>query len=390
LKKISVFIGSRANYATSKNLLIELSVDKRFQLFITASSSAVLDKFGNTAKKMQDDGFKLEDKLYTQVEGDLPILMSKTVALGIIDISTQLERIKPDYLIAIGDRYETLSSVISASLMNIPVAHIMGGEITGTVDESVRHAITKLSHIHFAATELAKKRIIQMGEDPKYVFNVGCPRIDLVKNTLKKFDLEKSSKEELKSTGVGDSMDLKRDFVLFSYHSVTTELDKLSMDIDVVLNVLEKIEYDLIMLWPNSDSGSELISRKIRIWLEKSKKKRVRIFKSLTPETYLYLMNTTACIIGNSSSALREGAYIGTPALNIGSRQLGREHSKNVTDVDYDVEQIIKLLEEKIQNGKYRPDYLYGTGIASSRIREILFNESPSTQKKFFEENLKK
>ncbi len=387
MKKISIFIGSRANYATSKSLIVELNNDKRFQLFITASSSAVLDKFGNTAKKMQLDGLKLEDELYTQVEGDLPIVMSKTIALGIIDISTQLERIKPDYLLAIGDRYETLSSVISASMMNIPVAHIMGGEITGTVDESVRHAITKLSHIHFAATELAKKRIIKMGENPKYVFNVGCPRIDLVKNTLKKIDLEKSSEEELRSTGVGDLIDLKRDFVLFSYHSVTTELDKLKMDIEIILSVLDKIEYDLIMLWPNSDSGSEIISRKIRIWLEKSRKKRVRIYKSLTPETYLYLMSTTTCLIGNSSSALREGAYLGTPALNIGTRQLGREHSKNVTDVDYDVEQIMELLAIKFQNGKYPTDYLYGTGNASSQIREILFSESPPTQKKFFDDN---
>ena len=186
MKKISVFIGSRANYSSIKSVLFAIKKSKKLDLKIILGASALVSKYGELEKIILKDGFRIDTKIMNLVEGENPLSMSKTIGIGIIELSTILNKIKPDFVITVGDRYETLATSISSVLSNFRLIHTMGGEITGTIDESIRHATSKLAHLHFVATKKARERVIKLGEDPRYVFNVGCPRIDLVKNILKK------------------------------------------------------------------------------------------------------------------------------------------------------------------------------------------------------------
>ena len=186
MKKICAIIHNRANYGSIKSVLLLLKKNKSFKLQIIVGGSANLERFGSVIKIIKNDKFKIDKKINFVIEGNSPLEMSKSTGLAILEISNSLDELKPDLVITVGDRYETIATAISASYMNIPLAHTMGGEISGTIDESVRHAVTKFSNIHFAATKIAKKNILRMGENKNYVFNVGCPRIDEVKKNFKK------------------------------------------------------------------------------------------------------------------------------------------------------------------------------------------------------------
>ena len=188
MRKVCVVIGSRANYSSIKSALMAIKDHPNLELQIIANSSAVLERYGNVANLIENDGFLINQKFYMVVEGENPTTMAKTTGLGLLEIPTIFEKLKPDIVFTIGDRYETMSTTIAAAYMNILVAHSMGGEVTGTIDESIRHAVTKFAHIHFPANEDAKERIKKMGENEKFIFNVGCPRIDLVKDEIEKND----------------------------------------------------------------------------------------------------------------------------------------------------------------------------------------------------------
>jgi len=228
--------------------------------------------------------------------------------------------------------------------MNIRIAHTMGGEVTGTIDESIRHAITKFAHIHFAASEDAKQRILKLGEDPTHVHNVGCPRMDLVLNELKNDSYKMLSNLFEDFTGVGPSyLDLTKPFLLVSQHPVTTEFGSNRAQIEETLYALDELQMPTIMLWPNIDAGSDDISTGIRVYREVYNKESgtwLKLFKNLPTQIYIHLMNTCACLVGNSSSGVREGATIGTPVVNIGTRQNKREMGPNVINVGYDRNEI--------------------------------------------------
>ena len=235
---------------------------------ILSGGSANIEKYGQVSELIKKDNFKIDEEIYFLVDGDKPITMAKTAGLGTVEVSTALERLKPDIVLTVGDRYETLSTVIAAAYMNIPIAHTMGGEVTGTIDESIRHAITKFSHIHFPANKKAKKNIINMGEDSRYVFNVGCPRIDLVKHSLQK--KIKNLDNLFFKNGVGKRFDLKKDFITVMQYPVTTEYGQNYKNMREILKAVSKINCPKLIFWPNSDAGSEEISGAIREYREKN------------------------------------------------------------------------------------------------------------------------
>jgi UDP-hydrolysing UDP-N-acetyl-D-glucosamine 2-epimerase len=284
---------------------------------------------------------------------------------------------KPDIVITVGDRFETLATAVTASYMNIHLAHTMGGEVSGTIDESIRHAVTKLSHIHFPANEKAAERIIKMGEDPKYVFVTGCPRIDLVNKFIEEnrngigIDQDKFWQEY---KGVGGRFDLNKEkFLLVSQHPVTTEFGKNRAYMRETLAALHKLKMPTIILWPNADAGSDEISKEIRTFREKYRPDDwLHLFKNLPVEIYMKLMDMCACMAGNSSSAIREGAIIGVSAVNIGTRQQGRCRGKNIIDVNYDRDEILDAINKQLENGRFEPDFIYGDGRAGERIAKIL------------------
>jgi len=261
----------------------------------------------------------------------------------------------------------------------------MGGEVTGTIDESIRHAITKFAHIHFAASQDAHDRILKLGEDPKYVFNVGCPRMDLVIDELKKNSQFVISRLFEDFTGVGpDYLDLSKPFLLVSQHPVTTEFGSNRQQIEETLYALDQLKMPTIMLWPNIDAGSDDISTGIRVYREvynRESGKWLKLFKNLPTQIYIHLMNTCACLVGNSSSGIREGATIGTPVVNIGTRQNKREMGANVINVDYKRNEIKEAILKQLEHGKYPNQGIYGNGTAGINIAEILNSSVPSIQK---------
>tara|TARA_B100000212_G_scaffold341829_1_gene326263 strand:- start:572 stop:1732 length:1161 start_codon:yes stop_codon:yes gene_type:complete len=382
MRKICVVIGSRANYSSIKSALKAIKVHPKLELQIVANASAVLEKYGNVAQLIENDGFTINEKFYMLIEGENPTTMAKSTGLGLLEIPTIFERLQPDVVFTIGDRYETMSTTIAASYMNITIAHSMGGEVTGTIDESIRHAVTKFAHIHFPANEDSKIRIQKMGEDERFIFNVGCPRIDLVKKEINKKNSDILLKEFFENCkGVGRDMDIKDNFLLVSQHPVTTEYGVNRENINYTLEALDQLKMPTIMLWPNADAGGELISKAIRTFREKNNPKWLAIYKNLPIKIYINLMKTTLCLIGNSSSGIREGAFIGTPVVNIGSRQNSRMKGPNCIDVGNNTKEIKDAILKQIKHGKYQSYHLYGDGNAGTKIAKILSDVELKIQK---------
>lgn len=323
----------------------------------------------------------MNHKIFTHMEGENPTSMAHSAAAALSGIIPVLAAEDPDYVVVIGDRYEVLPIALAASYMNIRIVHTMGGEVTGTLDESVRHAITKLSHLHFAATREAANRIISMGEDPRTVHWVGCPRIDIAREIAGRFN-----PENVHLDGVGSSINLEEPFILVSQHPVTTEYELAGLQMKQTLEAISAIGLPSIVLWPNSDAGGADISKSLRIWRESHPETNLRFVKNLPAETYMGLMSIAACLVGNSSSGLREGSFLGTPVVNIGSRQQSRECAENVIQAEYSVESIRGAIENALDAGKSEPSSLYGTGNSGQRIAQVLAQDHfPSLQKCFID-----
>lgn len=382
MKKVCVFVGSRANYSSIKSVMEAISEHSELQLQLVLGASAILDRFGKVETLIREDGFAPDFVFHSLIEGENPTTMAKSTGLGTIEMATVLENLDPDYVVIVGDRFEMMSVTIAAAYMNIRIIHTMGGEVTGTIDESIRHAITKFAHIHFPANDDARQRIIRMGEEEKYVFNYGCPRLDLVKRELKKNSIDYLANLFNDTSGVGEPINVSRKYLLVSQHPVTTEFGENRSQIEETLYALKELEIPVIMLWPNADAGSDDISKGIRTFREKYKPDWLYIFKNLPTATYIHLMNTTACLVGNSSSGVREGAFVGTPVVNIGSRQNTRASAENVIHSKYDRNEILTAIKTQIDHGKYRSDHLYGDGSSGARIADAIAISEPKIQKK--------
>lgn len=346
------------------------------ELQVMLGASGLLERFGNLEEILHADNFPISATFHTVIAGETPTTMAKSTGLGMIESSTILNNLDPDFLLVVGDRFDVISPALSGAYMNIPIIHTMGGEVTGTIDESIRHALTKLAHIHFPATEDAKHRIIKLGEDRNRVFNVGCPRMDTVKLLFDKTEDEwQNDLDGLLDSGVGPIIDLTRErFLLVSQHPVTTEYGSNRNQIESTLDALNYFKMPTIMIWPNVDAGSDEISKGIRTFRERFNPDWLHLFTNLPMEKYFLLMHRCACIVGNSSSAIREGAFLGTPAVNIGTRQYGRARGKNIIDVDPCQKQIETAISSQLTHGKYEHDSLYGDGSAGDKIAEILAN----------------
>jgi UDP-hydrolysing UDP-N-acetyl-D-glucosamine 2-epimerase len=380
VRKICVVIGSRANYSSAKSAMRAIAAHRDLELQLIVGASAILDRYGSVVHLIEQDGFRPAARIHMLIEGETPATMAKSTGLGLLELSGAFENLKPDFVLTVGDRFETMATTLAAAYMNIRIAHTMGGEVSGTIDESIRHAVTKFAHVHFPASPGARERIIRLGEKAQDVHLVGCPRIDLVADILDNPPGE--ADEQIFNLGVGDRFDLGRPFLLVSQHPVTTEYGAGERQVSVTLEAVRDIGLPAVVLWPNADAGSEDIARGIRKLRERGLAQQMHFFKNLPITTYVRLMSRTACLVGNSSSGVREGAYIGTPVVNIGSRQVGRERSRNVVDVAYDRDAIAAAIRQQIAHGRYPKDPLYGDGKAGDRIAEILATTSVDVQKR--------
>jgi len=380
VRKICIVIGSRANYSSIKSAMRAIVDHPALELQLVVGASAILDRYGSVVDLIEEDGFTPAAKVHMLIEGETPATMAKSTGLGLLELPTVFESLRPDCVLTVGDRFETMATTLAAAYMNIPVAHTMGGEVSGTIDESIRHAVTKFAHLHFPASAGARERIIRLGERPEDIHLVGCPRIDLVAEILG--SRSASADERIFDLGVGDRLDLAQPFLLVSQHPVTTEYGAGEEQIMATLDAVREVELPAIVLWPNADAGSEDIARGIRKLRERDQARNMHFFKNLSIEVYVGLMARTACLIGNSSSGIREGAFIGTPVVNIGSRQGGRERGHNVLDVPHDRAAIAAAIRGQVDRQRYATDPIYGDGKAGPRIAEVLATHAVSIQKR--------
>lgn len=379
-KRVCVVVNGRANYGRIKSFMRAVVAHPELELQLIVGASALLNRFGNVIDIIKQDGFSPDATVYSIVEGENPTTMAKSTGLGIVELATHFETLKPNVVLTVADRFETLATAVASSYMNIPLAHTQGGDVTGSIDESVRHAVTKLAHIHFPASKRAAEFLVRMGENKATVHLVGCPSIDL----LRSIDLSMYPKE-LASAGVGAKIDENKPYIIVLQHPVTTEYGSGLAQINQTIKAVSKLESESIQvfwLWPNVDAGSDDISKGLRVFRENSSPDFIRFYRNFSPEDYARLLNNAACIVGNSSSALREGGYLGVPAVNIGNRQMGRERANNVLDVPYDADQIYKAIMNQLDQGRYNPSLLLGDGTAGIQMADILARESIVVQKR--------
>ncbi len=377
-RKVCIVVFSRANYGRIKSVLRAVEDHPDLELQLVLGASALLQRFGNVKDVIETDGFKPTSMVHTIVEGETPTTMAKSTGLGVIELATQFENLKPDVVLTVADRFETIATAIAASYMNIPVAHTQGGEVTGSIDESVRHAVTKLAHIHFPATERAREFVIRMGEHPETVHLTGCPSIDLVAQ----LDLKLPPDLFVRYKGVGAGIDPGKPYLVILQHPVTTEYGHGFAQIKESLEAVRAIGMQTVWLWPNVDAGSDDVSKGLRMAREQGQAQNIHFYRNFSPEDYARLIANSAGLAGNSSSALREGVYLGVPAVNIGTRQGGREHGTNVIHAPYARDAIEAAIRRQITHGRYPRDLMFGDGRAGKRIADALARAEIKIQKR--------
>lgn len=364
-RKVCVVLTMRASYAKIKPILAAIQKHKDLELQVVLAASALLERFGNLEKIVSHDGFPISSKIYMVLEGENLVTSAKSTGLGIVEFATTFQHLKPDVVMVIGDRYELMAPAIAASYLNIPLAHVQGGEITGNIDEKVRHAVTKLADLHFPSTQLAAERIIKMGEDPKTVFFTGCPSIDIANDAKNNPELGFDLYD--KYGGVGAFPDLSQGYYIVMQHPVTTEFPNGRAQIEATLHAMARVSKPVIWFWPNVDAGGDEVSKGIRMFREKNHASHMHFIKNMEPQDFLRFLNASLGLIGNSSAGIRESSFLGVPTVNIGSRQNMRERGANVKDVGYDENEIYNAVITHCGQKK-SSSTLYGSGNAADLI----------------------
>ncbi len=376
-RKICVITGTRAEYGLLYPVMKKIEASGKLELQLIATTMHFSEEFGSTYKQIEKDGFTIDEKIENLLSSDTKSSIAKSTGLATILISDVFKRLEPDVVLLLGDRFETLAAATTAMLMNIPIAHIHGGEITeGAIDEQIRHAITKMSYLHFTSTEIYRKRVIQMGEDPKRVFCTGAPGIDNIMNMEL---LGKTALEEALS------WQIVQPTALFTYHPETLKSSNTKDDILQILDKIENSAINVLFTYANADESGHVINQEIESFVSKDRQK-YKVVKNLGQLKYLSAIKHVDLLIGNTSSGIIEAASFTKPVVNIGDRQKGRLRNKNVLDSD------IEMLEENIkhaQDSEFIKEYrkmtnLYGRGEASVQIVDHLETGALKLTKRFY------
>lgn len=369
-RRICVLVTARPSYSRIRSALKAIQAHPDLELQLVVGASALLERYGNAIHAIEHDGFEPSARVYMVLEGENLVTSAKSTGLGLVELATVFDNLKPDAVVTVADRYETLATAVAASYMNIPVVHVQGGEVTGSIDEKVRHAVTKLANLHLVSTALARERVIKLGEDPDSVVLTGCPSIDIAAEVAARPKLDFDPFERY--GGVGPREDLSNGYLVVMQHPVTTEYDEARRQVDETLYAVKDIGLPVLWFWPNVDAGSDGTSKGIRIFREKEKPANFHFFRNMLPEDFLRLLCGATAIVGNSSVAIRECSFLSVPAVNVGTRQRGRERGRNVIDVDHDRAAIAGAVREHVRRGRPAPDRLYGDGHAGARIADTL------------------
>lgn len=385
-RKVLVVLVDRANYGRLKPVMQAIKEHPALELQTVCAGTMVLKRFDYTTQIVSNDGFHIDGEVFVELEGSTPTTMAKSVGFATIEFASEFQRLKPDVVLLIGDRYEALAAAISAAYMNIPVVHLQGGEVSGSIDESARHAISKFAQFHVPSTQRSADYLIRMGEREDTILTIGCPGSDIAKT----FDRQLTN-EIVNSRGGGAELDVSKPFLLVVFHPTTTEYGEEWHQMDELLNALEDVVMQTLLLWPNIDAGSDQISKAIRTFRDLEKVNWLRTLTNLSPENYLKVLANASCAIGNSSSFVRDASYFGTPVVLVGNRQTGRETGEHVHQVNAKKESILKAIRKQLERGRYTPITLYGDGHVAERVADAIANLQPYVQKRlaFINEEMK-
>lgn len=376
-RKVLVVLVDRANYGRLKPVMCEIKNHHALELQTVCAGTMVLKRFDYTTEIVRDDGFEIHGEVFVELEGSTPTTMAKSVGFATIEFASEFQRLKPDVVLLIGDRYEALAAAIAAAYMNIPIVHLQGGEVSGSIDESARHAISKFAQFHVPSTKRAAEFLVRMGEHEETILTIGCPSSDIARM----FD-GKLTNEIVNERGSGLVLDVSKPYLLVVFHPITTEYGDEWNQMDELLNAVAELAMQTILLWPNIDAGSDQISKAIRTFRDLENIGWLRTLTNLSPENYLRVLRNTACAIGNSSSFVRDASYFGTPVVLVGNRQRGRETGEHVTQASASKENILQAIRRQLEHGRYSPNTLYGDGRVSERIAESIANLQPYIQKR--------
>jgi len=362
-RKILIVTERRADYSKFRPVLKEIKKSKKLDYFLIVTGSHLLKEHGYTINEIKNDGFKITSKfeMYTKNRKDTGAEMVTGLGNAIIHLSKIIDKLNPDIILSGFDIGANFAAAITGAHLNKLVAHMEGGEVTGTIDESIRHATTKFSHIHFTTNNQATKRLVKLGENPKYIFTVGNPSLDSIKNVPKisKSDLENEFK-----------IDLKKPFVIIMQHTVTTEIENAEKNIIQTLQAITELGIQAIIILGNADFGSKKIANVIQ-------KSKIKQYKTLPFSKYVNLLKHSTALIGNSSSGKMEAPFLKIPSINIGTRQSGRPKTISVIDVSYNKNEIKKAIKKTIEDKNFlqkikNQKSLYGDGNSSKKIIKIL------------------
>ncbi len=376
-RKVCVVLVDRANYGRLQPVMRAIAAHPALRMQVMATGTMVLGRFGRPVEVVRADGFPVDSEVYIELEGSTPATMAKSVGFGVVEFAGEFQRLAPDVVLLIGDRYEALAAAIAAAYMNICIVHIQGGEVSGSIDESARHAITKFAHYHFPSTRRSAEYLLRMGERPETILGIGCPSSDIARS------LDPAPPAEaINATGSGAYIDPQQPFQLVIFHPTTTEYGGEQAQMRELLLALEAVHMPTLLLWPNIDAGSDQISKAIRVFRDQSAPDWLRTVTNLKPDDYLRVLMSAACAIGNSSSFVRDASYFGTPVVLVGDRQEGRETDVHVMRVRPEAPAIARAIRRQLRRGRYAPSTLYGDGHVSARIAEGLARLTPYRQKR--------
>jgi UDP-hydrolysing UDP-N-acetyl-D-glucosamine 2-epimerase len=379
-RRICVLVTARPSYSRIRSALRAIQDHPDLELLLIVGASALLERYGNAIQAIEHDGFTPAARVFMVLEGENLVTSAKSTGIGLSELATVFDNLKPDAVVTVADRYETLATAVAAAYMNIPLVHVQGGEVTGSIDEKVRHAVTKLSNLHLVSTKLARERVIKLGEVPDSVVLTGCPSIDIAAEVATRPELDFDPFERY--GGVGPREDLSKGYLVVMQHPVTTEYDEARKQVDETLYALKDSTLPVLWFWPNVDAGSDGTSKGIRVFREKEQPSNFHFFRNMLPEDFLRLLCGSTAIVGNSSVAIRECSFLGVPAVDIGTRQTGRERGRNVIDVDHNRAAIAAAIRDHIKRGRPEPDRLYGDGRAGVRIADTLARADLTIEKR--------
>ena len=375
-RKVCVVLVDRANYGRLKPIMEAIRESPRLEIQVLAAGTMVLERFDQPVRIVRNDGFKIDGEVYLELEGSTPATMAKSMGFGIVEFANEFQRLKPDLVLIIGDRYEALSAAVAAAYMNLPIVHLQGGEVSGSIDESARHAISKFAHFHVPATEQAKQYLVRMGEKPETILCVGCPSSDLARTFDRTLD-----PAVISNRGHGAAIDVALPFLLVVFHPTTTEYGGERSQMEALLRALHELKTQTVMLWPNIDAGSDHISKAIRDFRNQNDASWLRTLTNLTPEYYLKVLANTACAVGNSSSFVRDAGFFGTPVVLVGDRQRYRECDRSVLQTSSQSDKILAAIRTQLKHGRYPASTLYGDGHVAERFVQQIESLVPYVQK---------